>query len=146
VEKSLFRMFQLGPLITHVIYCGSEASDSGHLLCAGTLCHPTATRSILSTTPPSGSLSTTAPDLPIPTPTGSLRRDAASSGLLLPTPNGQGPVRPQEFPAQLDCVKVCARCLLAVPYPTSSFQFHNAREALLDASALSYREDIAQAE
>jgi hypothetical protein len=105
VEKSLFRMFQLGPLITNVIYCGSEASDSGHLLCAGAMCHPTATRSLLSTTPSSSGISATPTDLPIPATSSCLQCSVATSGLLLPASNGQGPVRPQEFPAQLDYVK-----------------------------------------
>ena len=142
------KMFQKSPMITHVIYRGSEAPPTRHLLCAGTVCYPTTARSLLSATASSSSIPTTATDLPIPAPASRLQSDAASSGLLLPTANGQGPVRPRRNcgTTWLTEVRVCARSLLAFPCSTFSFQVRSEKEVLSNASAPSYPEGIVHAE
>jgi len=134
--------------ITHVIYYGSEAPNSGHLLRSGTMCHTTATRGLLSATASSGSIPTPATVLLLPAPSSSLQRYAACPSLLLPASNSQGTVRRQSScgAAWLAEVKVCAKSPLAVPYSTSSFQIRSETEVLSNASAPSCRVGIAQAE
>ena len=142
------KMFQGDLAITHVIYCGSEAPYSGHLLRTGTMCHTTTTRGLLSTTATSGSVPTPATVLLLPAPASPLQRYAACPSLLLPASNRQGTVRRLSScgAAWLAEVKVCAKSPLAVPCSTSSFQIRSEIEVLSNASAPSYPEGTAQAE